>query len=367
MNTPFQNPRNTLMIDKRQYALLVRCSVMRDVAEWNAYRHRNPGDPVLLEGADLRGMNLQRADLRDACLTNANLEGADLYRARLESAWLQTARVDSRTSLWKVAVNKAGRKHNATNVRGVPLDGVKIDAGTKQLLEYNTRRSNWEEWYRAGGVWSRFLRQSVVRLFWATSDYGRSTTNLLSSFCVTALAFSLLYVVVPGVLTIACQAVGVNLAQSLYFSIVTMTTLGFGDIHANVTSPVAMAVVATQVITGYWLLGALITRLNILFTTGGPAARFSRYAGPHYDLDRASLTDGDRYFTHNGMDFAPATELRRHVEAAADRLRRPAQSVRPERAGRAEREPAPASGSLATALVLAAVAASIAWWSRSRG
>lgn len=50
-----------------------------------------------------------------------------------------------------------------------------------------------------------------------------------------------------------------------YFSVVTMTTLGFGDIHAHPMSPVGHLLVMLQVLIGYVLLGALITRLAILF------------------------------------------------------------------------------------------------------
>jgi hypothetical protein len=49
-----------------------------------------------------------------------------------------------------------------------------------------------------------------------------------------------------------------------------MTTLGFGDIRANPKSVSGHILVTTQVIWGYFLLGAIVTRLGILFTSGGP-------------------------------------------------------------------------------------------------
>jgi len=63
--------------------------------------------------------------------------------------------------------------------------------------------------------------------------------------------------------------------HALYFSVVTMTTLGFGDIAANPDSWVGQVLLMVQVIFGYVLLGALVTRLAILFTTGGPAGQFT--------------------------------------------------------------------------------------------
>ena len=63
--------------------------------------------------------------------------------------------------------------------------------------------------------------------------------------------------------------------RALYFSVVTMTTLGFGDIAANPDSWAGQTLLMLQVILGYVLLGALVTRFAVLFTAGGPAGRFA--------------------------------------------------------------------------------------------
>jgi len=55
-----------------------------------------------------------------------------------------------------------------------------------------------------------------------------------------------------------------------------MTTLGFGDMYANKGSIAGHVILAVQVILGYVLLGALVTRFAVLFTAGGPAGRFSK-------------------------------------------------------------------------------------------
>jgi len=51
-------------------------------------------------------------------------------------------------------------------------------------------------------------------------------------------------------------------------------TVGFSDTAANVDNRVAQVLVMFQVILGYILLGALVTRFAILFTSGGPAGKF---------------------------------------------------------------------------------------------
>ena len=55
-----------------------------------------------------------------------------------------------------------------------------------------------------------------------------------------------------------------------------MTTLGFGDMHASKTGDwpgyLGYLLLSVQVIIGYVILGALVTRLGILFTSEAPAA-----------------------------------------------------------------------------------------------
>ncbi len=63
--------------------------------------------------------------------------------------------------------------------------------------------------------------------------------------------------------------------RALYFSIVTMTTLGFGDIYAYPSSLAGHLLLTLQVLLGYVLLAALVTRFAVLFTAGGPAGKFA--------------------------------------------------------------------------------------------
>ena len=66
-----------------------------------------------------------------------------------------------------------------------------------------------------------------------------------------------------------------GLWHAFYFSVVTMTTLGFGDIAANPDSWAGQTLLMAQVILGYVLLGALVTGFAVLFTAGGPAGKFA--------------------------------------------------------------------------------------------
>ena len=244
-----------------------------------------------LQGAHLNRAHLEKTNLRFAHLENANLwfvhlEEADLTgAAHLQGASFLAARVDSSTLIWKCKVNRYCKKARYTDFSAVGLDKASIDPSTKQLLEYNIRRKNWEDWYKEHWFW-----RWPVRAFWGMSDYGRSTLRVVGVFFLLAFLFAAVYmnwgywrppgivsnlVVQPEVGETALHYFGRAPVRAVYFSIVTMTTLGFGDMYANKGSIAGHVILAVQVILGYVLLGALITRFAVLFTAGGPAGKFA--------------------------------------------------------------------------------------------
>lgn len=52
-----------------------------------------------------------------------------------------------------------------------------------------------------------------------------------------------------------------------------MTTLGFGGMHANPDRPWGHIALIIQVLIGYILLAALVTRLAVLFRGSGPESK----------------------------------------------------------------------------------------------
>ena len=330
---------------QEQYDMLLRCSEKKDMMEWNEWRKKHKKDDVWLEGAPLnraylKGANLgtlqmideetkakvfgevhlNNADLDEAHLENADLQfahlqsaklrwghlenaklmntwlegaklwfahlqGADIAYAHVQNAEFQRATVDGSTSLWECKVNRK------TNFLGASLDVAKIDPGTKQLLKYNVRRLNWEKWYKE----HRMLAW-LVKPFWWMSDYGMSTGRVVGVFFILAFLFAAVYmncaywrppgivsklIVQPEIGEAVWHYFGRALIRPVYFSIVTMTTLGFGDMYANKGSIAGHVILAVQVILGYVLLGALITRFAVLFTAGGPAGRFAESGKGH--------------------------------------------------------------------------------------
>ncbi|MBN1806545.1 MAG: pentapeptide repeat-containing protein [Sedimentisphaerales bacterium] len=265
-------------------------TILNEAYLQGAYLREAPLQGAYLVGTHLEGANLKEAILEGADLQGAYLEGACIDGAHLEGANLHLAHVDSSTSIWACKISRK------TNFEGVALDRVRIDPGTKQLLEYNIRRKNWEEWYPK----QHWLLQWLVCKFWQISDYGLSTKRIIRTFFVWALVFAIVYYIWgcidyyfmgvkdnPGIVSDLFvlkdnqEVVSPCLVpfRAIYFSIVTMTTLGFGDMYANAHSFLrglfGHVLLALQVILGYVLLGALVTRFAVMFMAGGPAGEFA--------------------------------------------------------------------------------------------
>ena len=213
----------------------------------------------------LGGAEFYRADIQGARLRDAHLEKSFFYYTDLQGAVFQGAYVDNFTEFWRCYVDRK------TNFRGVAIGTAIIDPMTKLLLEYNIRCMGWEDWYKGHKI-----LQWPVWLFWQMSDYGISTLRIIAWFFGMAVVFAIVYRVWPGLVIVRGEVGHLrDFIHALYFSVVTMTTLGFGDIAANPDSHWGQILLMVQVILGYVLLGALITRLAVLFTGEGPAGKFA--------------------------------------------------------------------------------------------
>lgn len=242
-----------------------------------------------LGGAHLENAALSHADLENAIFWNAYLGGASFDGAKLQGADFSRAIVDGETLFYEDCEVDCDTKFEA-----VALGNLRMYPNLKQLLEYNVRRKNWEVWYPKKKWWLRF----ITRKFWEMSDYGISTKQVILTFFKWAIVFAVIYYMMgavdyylvgvkdyPGPIADLFVDEGGTISwylvplRSIYFSVVTMTTLGFGDMHANPHNPwwggIGHLLLMLQVLLGYVLLGALVTRFAVLFTAGGPAGKFS--------------------------------------------------------------------------------------------
>jgi hypothetical protein len=230
----------------------------------------------------------------------ADLSGANLFEAFLSGASAHFAIVDGKTFIY----TSKSRFDKNTDFSNVGLDSARIEGRLKAQLKRNIREIHWNERYEQNPL------LNIVRPFWWASDYGSSTWRLIFSFFVISLLFTLLYVIstipAPDWITKTFRAelewgdwtLSVPLwitydypfveglveyealsnrdrilkrfdvarcLRAFYFSVATMTTLGIGNIKAHTGSLMGLGLVTLQVLIGHVILGALITRLAILF------------------------------------------------------------------------------------------------------
>ena len=322
--------------DEDQYQMLLRCSEKKDMTEWKEWREANEETPILLEGANLKGANLHGFNLEGADLAEAHLEGAKLIQAHLEGAIFRKAHlegadldlthleganffqahlegakliqahlegaefrgahlegadftavaVDGKTIFWNCFDSAE------TDFTGTGLDSARVEPVFKEKIKGNVRRIQWRRWCEN----QSFLRGKMVLIFWDISDYGRSTMQIVKWFGTWAFTYAFIYlscglISPPGIINnLMDVSPQLSALRSIYFSVVTMTTLGFGDIYAQSGSFWGYILLTFQVLMGYILLGALIVRFGILFTSSGPSS------SPTMEIVKPEGMDKDRSF-----------------------------------------------------------------------
>lgn len=217
-----------------------------------------------LSYANFKGADLRFTEMQGASLFFAELQGANIEEADIRGADFSDIIVDGETFIGTIKVDRK------TDFSGVGLSNTRVVAGLRQLLEYNVRRKRWKIWYRenphlAAPVW----------LFWALTDYGFSTWRIILSIIFVSYGFAVAYLMNPTFLDLNPHIGELRgFVHALYFSVVTTTTLGFGDIHASPDSTGGQLTLMGHVLLGYVLLGALITRLAVVFSNDGPTRGF---------------------------------------------------------------------------------------------
>ena len=200
-----------------------------------------------LTGADLRHANLADADLRDACLAQANITGASLRTARIEGANV--------TGIVYGTFKDMSRCY--LGIRG--LDAVYGNA----LFVRDARDQDYIDTLESSisALPKGFTKSTEIMLFraWGLFDHGRSLLKVGVYAFVLATLYGIIYSFDMwlgwGMMDYS------NSAQSwftpFYYSMVTYTTLGYGDVTAeNVYGEI---LVISEVVLGYFTLGLLLS------------------------------------------------------------------------------------------------------------
>jgi hypothetical protein len=199
-----------------------------------------------LSHADLRAANLQaaafrNADLSGANLTRANLRGTDLKECNVPGATFDLAILRDCRLLGMRGYAQAswiGADIREANLCGAYLVRRHI-VDENYLYEFRTRSR-----YHAILYW----------LWWVSSDCGRSLGRWTAWVLATTLLFAALYSLID-----VDYGEHRTVYSPLYYSIVTLTTLGYGDV---VPASVPAQILATvQAVLGYVGLGGFLSIL----------------------------------------------------------------------------------------------------------
>ncbi len=222
--------------------------------------------------SDLRRSRLFEADLKEATLSMANLKEADLRCARLGAARLREAGLEG-ADLTRAQMGGADlegarveRAHfNEADLRGARLAGIEgyesaqwigvdlrdVHFAGAYLMRRFVLDQNFLAEFRSRGK----AAEAVYYLWWITSDCGRSlirwclwTAGLVGLFAWLYTLVGMDYGDYPTTLS------------PLYYSVVTLTTLGYGDVLP--ASQAAQVVAMLEVLAGYVMLGGLLSIFN---------------------------------------------------------------------------------------------------------
>lgn len=219
-----------------------------------------------LEGANLIAANLKNAFLGEAILRYAKLQSAELQGAYLVEADLEKADLDG-ADLRGAFLTKA-------NIRGAKLRGANFANADVTQIKYNRfggyqgirvenchgcarfRRLAEDQGYLEELRNSGWLRKVTYLLWLVFADCGRSLILWSVWSVLFAVLFGLKYFSL-GPESFDVARLPWNRATTIYYSVVTFTTLGFGDIVPK-TNEAAWWVLA-EVIVGYVMLGGLVS------------------------------------------------------------------------------------------------------------
>jgi uncharacterized protein YjbI with pentapeptide repeats len=217
-----------------------------------------------LSGADLRGAKLHRANLSEADLSSANLSEADMTGVNLDHANITDANF-SYTTL--ASANLIGLNYgNFHSMRGhfLGIRGLDTcygnaifvrDARDQDYLD--TMEHNIE---LTPSPNERRLRRLLFE-GWRRIDYGRNLAKPFLYAIILASLFGVLYsfdmFLEWGLMDYSGSAQ--SWITPFYYSIVTYTTLGFGDITPQ--HWLGEIIVVAEVVLGYTTLGLLLAIL----------------------------------------------------------------------------------------------------------
>jgi hypothetical protein len=231
---------------------------------------------VDLRGADLMKADLSGANLNEARLVGANILGAILDGTKLERTdWGERVLQESRAVEAERANDHDKARENYIEAEEIyralrrAYDGVGrfVEAGTYFQGEMRMRRKMMPRW-SVGRIWSK-----LVDIF---CGYGEEPQRVIAFSLAIVLGCAFLYYLigVKGPEGPVGFEAGAGLVRNLlsyyncvYYSVITFTTTGYGDVHPFPDS-IARAVAAAEAFTGAFMIALFVAVFGKKMTRG---------------------------------------------------------------------------------------------------
>ena len=193
--------------------------------------------------SDFSDSILDNCDFSNTNLTLSNFNNSRLEEANFRSSWLTHISLEN-ADLGFIKFN------NQTDFQNI--DVSKVEGSSNPLFISFIRRKHYLKHFK-----DKNKGNKIIYYVWlAISDCGQSFLRWTFVSFIICFLFGLLYSRFPEFFIISNQRIPTDFTF-YYYSIVTFTTLGFGDIVPN--NIVAEIFVTIEVIIGYIMLGGLIS------------------------------------------------------------------------------------------------------------
>ncbi len=224
---------------------------------------------VFFINAKIYGANFARAHLDRADFECAHLEGANLRHAHIEGANFSWAHLEGATFTYAIVNGETLFVNNTidtkTDFTGTSLSSVRSDPELRTQLERNIRQIRWEHWYKDNKI-----LEIPAKVFWKISDYGSSTRDILFTFLFSNFIFMMFYLALRDADLLHGTILSSGNDLLLAYMQTTLVPFGILGIDLATLSVFPVFIIFIQVIFGYTILAALVTRMAIMFQNLSP-------------------------------------------------------------------------------------------------
>ena len=239
-----------------------------------------------LTGADLSRANMASIDLEEAHLLRSDLSGARLWHAVIKNSNLAEANLQevdflkatlSEVKFWHVKLRNAKFLTRYSFIGRSPIDEkgpLSASEAYRSLKQHFIANGRYDD-----SSWASFKERQLERkyllrtksisyipslLMAVLCGYGEKPYRVILSSATIVFIYSFLYAALK-VLNTPIDALNLKMWDYIYFSIVTFTTLGFGDLTPKMV-PMFQMLTGSEAFIGAFMMGLFVFTLARKYT-----------------------------------------------------------------------------------------------------